>query len=151
MVFELGELIPLFAPASSVVDNPTESDCKTTLHFNFNCTSNCISTGSLLSRLGYIHDPLFLNITAFLVRRTGEVIQPIKQFARNFVIFICDEDLTSDETAGPGTRGDTSRRRPPSPEFYPGRTVNAGTISAISSAKTRRASKRKSSSKVHGN
>ena len=130
-------------------------ECKGTLYLTFNCSTGCLGT-QIPSRIMYPSKPLILVITAFLIRRNGEIIRPVREFTRNFLFSVQElgNQLESGDSpvAGPSADPDTSANyahladflayepsspyRDASPEPRPSTSLSSGT-------QTRRASKRK--------
>ena len=156
-MYQLGEVVPTFMPhdAEFGEDYPPEA-CKSTLYFTFNCASGCLGA-QIPSRNEYPSKPLILVITAFLIRRNGDIARPIREFTRNFLISVKDVlrdalDAALDDTQrrpdsssadGAHVRSPSPSYRPSSPSYLPSRPVYEPSTSG--STQTRRTSKRKNS------
>ena len=136
-MYELGEVIPTIMSLKTA--DATFEDCSASLHFSFNCTSACLAS-QIPSRDDYPQKPLILTITAFLIKRTGEIIRPIKEFSRNFLITIYENEAAMDAAQEVSVR--TSRSDTPSPDYRPGYNLLPGP-SDEGRGSTRRASKRR--------
>ena len=138
-MFELSEVVPLFMPIPMPMGGGAESERKSTLHFTFNCSSDCIRP-ELRRNADFPHAPLILTMTVFLIKRTGEIIRPVKEFYQNHVIVIRDY-----APAGEGNGGRDQSRRIPVPDSPPYRPL--GHLRDESSPpRVRRTSKRRAES-----
>ena len=134
-MFELGEVVPLFIPLVTGTGEPVGVDLQKTLHFTFNCASDCLRP-EVRPSADFPHAPLILTVNAFIIKRTSSLVRPLKEFTRNYIISVKDT-----------TRTTVSVPLPPSPLRYrPSETAYDPSRPTYSPERPRRASKRKNTS-----
>ena len=125
-VFELGESVPLIIPHT---ENLLDSDCESQLFFTFNCTSPCL-VSQLLARVECASRPLILVSSVFFIKRTGELVRPVRELTRNILISVADiprnlpiapSSSATGTVAGSSTgpKPESPEYRPPSPDYQP--------------------------------
>ena len=83
-IFELGEPVPLFVPST---DQVNDADCEAVLHFHFNCSSECLPSQLPLSP-ECEGKPLILVSSLFIISTTGQLVRPVRELSRNFLVKI---------------------------------------------------------------
>lgn len=74
----------MFVPAT---DQVNDADCETVLHFHFNCSSECLPSQLPLSP-DCEGRPLILISSLFIITTTGQLVRPVRELSRNFLVKI---------------------------------------------------------------
>lgn len=110
--------MPLIIPFSEGI---LDSDCESQVFFTFNCTSPCLKP-QLVARVGCANRPLILVSNVFLIKRSGELVQPVRELTRNILIAVEDipRDISASSSVGTGAvANDSTEYKPSSPVYRP--------------------------------